>query len=132
MKDNYNKMFNQNRKSDNQNQELNMTASPISVETDNTNGTKIVRVHELPADTNTDNSRETSPETTTPKVKTGIVKNCILVNLREKPTKGSNSVKVLKVGDPLIVDEILTGWVHVHTSDGIEGYIMIDYVKVDQ
>ena len=51
------------------------------------------------------------------------------LNLREKPDLNSNVVLILSFGETLKVDKFKDGWAHVSTKEGIEGYVVQDYIK---
>ena len=61
----------------------------------------------------------------------GIVANCKLLNVREKPDKESNSLCVIKEGDEVQIkmSESSDNWYKVVTVTGIEGYCMKQYMK---
>lgn len=63
---------------------------------------------------------------------TFIVKvNTPRLNLRSAASKESDSLMVLNEGDELLAQEVSgsTVWYKAYTEAGIEGYVMIDFVK---
>ena len=66
--------------------------------------------------------------------KKGVVVNCLKLNVRKAPTKGSEVLYTVNKGEELeiIVDEYAKGWYKVSKSDHKAcGYCMSEYVKVN-
>lgn len=70
---------------------------------------------------------ETEPETVT-----GIVVNCIKLNVREQMNTGSSILCVLPVSSEVkvIANEVHDDWCHVFTASGVEGFCMKQYIKI--
>ena len=64
----------------------------------------------------------------------GIVTNCLKLNIREKPSKGSRIVTVGTCVDELEIDmgDSNDDWYAVCTAAGIEGFCMKKFVAVRQ
>ena len=84
------------------------------------------------------NKPETIIETDTPVVFTeervyGVVFNCEKLNVRNAPSKESEVVsKIDKDTECMIdMDTSTSDWLHVYLADGIEGFCMRDYGKVE-
>jgi hypothetical protein len=124
----YNKYFNRNDRNENRGQRQNN--NPVDEATFQ---------NMQPADTtatvqntNTNNFSGTSPENKPQnEFKNGTVENCPSLNLRKEPDKAAGIIKVLRVHDKLSIEGISNGWAHVHTRDGLEGYVMKEYIKVE-
>lgn len=65
-------------------------------------------------------------------VSTGKVANCNAAYIREKPTKASNHLTIVKEGDELLIERISnTNWYKATTQSGVDGYIMKELVSLD-
>ena len=63
---------------------------------------------------------------------TGIVDNCIRLNVREKPSVDAEILTALEVGSEvrLLKDETENGFYKVCTASGLEGYCMCEYIAL--
>lgn len=70
---------------------------------------------------------ETEPETVT-----GIVVNCIKLNVREQMNLASAVLCVLPASSEVkvIANEVHDDWCHVFTASGIDGFCMKQYIKI--
>lgn len=61
---------------------------------------------------------------------TGIVDNCIRLNVREKPSVDAEILTALEAGSEvrLLKDEMENGFYKVCTASGLEGYCMCEYI----
>lgn len=61
---------------------------------------------------------------------TGVVDNCIRLNVREKPSIDAEILTALEAGSEvrLLKDEIENGFYKICTASGLEGYCMCGYV----
>lgn len=66
-----------------------------------------------------------------PKKFAGIVEvyGCGRLYVRERPSRKSEQVAVVVVGDILEVEKFLPEWVKVVLPDGVKGYVVRDFVK---
>ena len=69
---------------------------------------------------------------TQPETVTGIVVNCIKLNVREQMNTGSSILCVLPVSSEVkvIANEVHDDWCHVFTASGVEGFCMKQYIKI--
>lgn len=60
----------------------------------------------------------------------GIVDNCIRLNVREKPSIDAEILTALEAGSEvrLLKDEMENGFYKVCTASGLEGYCMCEYI----
>lgn len=65
---------------------------------------------------------------------TGIVTNCLKLNIRENPNTDSKVVCEVSMLDELVIDEEASTdeWFKVYTEMGVEGFCMKKYVAVKQ
>ncbi len=65
---------------------------------------------------------------------TGIVTNCLRLNIREKPSKTAKAICVVDAFCELLIDpnESVDGWFKVYTEAGCEGYCMKEFVAVKE
>ena len=63
---------------------------------------------------------------------TGIVDNCIRLNVREKPSIDAEILTALEAGSEvrLLKDEIENGFYKICTASGLEGYCMCEYIVI--
>ena len=61
---------------------------------------------------------------------TGVVDNCIRLNVREKPSVDAEILTALEAGSEvrLLKDEMENGFYKVCTASGLEGYCMCEYI----
>lgn len=61
---------------------------------------------------------------------TGVVDNCIRLNVREKPSIDAETLTALEAGSEvrLLKDEIENGFYKICTASGLEGYCMREYI----
>ena len=61
---------------------------------------------------------------------TGVVNNCLRLNVREKPSVDAEILTALEAGSEvrLLKDEIENGFYKICTASGLEGYCMCEYV----
>ena len=67
-----------------------------------------------------------------PTIKTGIVSNCIKLNVRKEPTPLSTPVAVIDAGTEVEVnmDESTVAFFKVVTANGVEGFCMNKYITI--
>lgn len=67
-----------------------------------------------------------------PTIKTGIVSNCIKLNVRKEPTPLSTPVAVIDAGTEVEVnmDESTVTFFKVVTANGVEGFCMNKYITI--
>lgn len=67
-----------------------------------------------------------------PTTVTGVVVDCLKLNVRSKPDSNSEIVQVLAVNTKVTVDTTLTTdeWYYIHTSDGVKGYCLKTNIRV--
>lgn len=65
---------------------------------------------------------------------TGVVTNCLKLNIRENPNTDSKVVCEVTMLDELMIDEEASTdeWFKVYTEMGVEGFCMKKYVAVKQ
>lgn len=65
---------------------------------------------------------------------TGVVTNCLKLNIRENPNTDSKVVCEVTMLDELVIDEEASTdeWFKVYTEMGVEGFCMKKYVAVKQ
>lgn len=56
--------------------------------------------------------------------------NCNQVYLREYADKNSTPLKILDLGEEILLEKEEDSWCKVFTSEGIEGFIMKDFVEI--
>ena len=63
---------------------------------------------------------------------TGIVDNCIRLNVREKPSIDAEILTALEAGSEvrLMKDEIENGFYKICTASGLDGYCMREYIVI--
>lgn len=63
---------------------------------------------------------------------TGIVDNCIRLNVRENPSVDAEILTALEAGSEvrLLKDEIENGFYKICTASGLEGYCMCEYIVI--
>ena len=61
---------------------------------------------------------------------TGVVDNCLRLNVREKPSIDAEILTALEAGSEvrLLKDEIENGFYKVCTASGLDGYCMCEYI----
>lgn len=61
---------------------------------------------------------------------TGVVDNCIRLNVREKPSIDAEILTALEAGAEvrLLKDEIENGFYKICTASGLDGYCMCEYI----
>ena len=61
---------------------------------------------------------------------TGVVDNCIRLNVREKPSVDAEILTALEVGSEvrILKDETENGFYKVCTASGLDGYCMCEYI----
>lgn len=61
---------------------------------------------------------------------TGVVDNCIRLNVREKPSIDAEILTALEAGSEvrLLKDEIDNGFYKICTASGLDGYCMCEYI----
>ena len=124
MSKNYNKFFGQNNRGERQN------TNPVD-EVSTLNQTSVINPDQADKPTNNDSFNETSPENQNLNVnQKGVVANCSKLNLREKPNLNAGVITILNLDTELLIMEIVDGWVNVCTPEGLEGYVMEEYIKI--
>lgn len=65
---------------------------------------------------------------------TGVVTDCLKLNVREKPDKDAEVVTIVNCLDKLNVylDESTDDWYAVRTASGIDGFCMKKYISIIQ
>lgn len=73
-------------------------------------------------------------EETTAAPVTGVVTNCLKLNVRENPNTDSKVVCEVSMLDELMIDEEASTdeWFKVYTEMGVEGFCMKKYISVKQ
>lgn len=63
---------------------------------------------------------------------TGVVVNCMNLNVRKDPTQASRSLGIISSDAVVKVcdDESVSGFYKVKTGDGISGYCMSEFIKL--
>ena len=74
---------------------------------------------------------ETVETVTLPKRVTGVVVNCVRLNVRENVTVDSDIVCVLNAGSEveIDIDKSPENWFYVYSAIGAEGYCMRQYIE---
>lgn len=67
----------------------------------------------------------------------GTVYNAPKVYMRERPDKDANHVSILDKGEEVMIDgteedAFGNGWYHLVTASGKEGYMMSEFVKIEE
>lgn len=64
---------------------------------------------------------------------TGVVANCVKLNVRSKPAINGDVITVLNAGDMVTidVDESTKEWFKIRTVDGVKGYCMRKFVSAN-
>ena len=85
------------------------------------------------------NSNEEMTETSEkvleePTTVTGLVTNCVRLNIRRKTNINSEIVGGVKAGDKLTINlnQSTEDWLSVTTEDGVKGFCMKQYVNIEQ
>ena len=67
-----------------------------------------------------------------PEPVTGVVDNCIRLNVREKPSIDAEILTALEAGSEvrLMKDEMENGFYKICTASGLEGYCMCKYIMI--
>ena len=67
-----------------------------------------------------------------PEPVTGVVDNCIRLNVREKPSVDAEILTALEAGSEVLLleDETENGFYKVCTASGLEGYCMCEYIVI--
>lgn len=75
---------------------------------------------------------DTVTEVVEPAVVTGFVTECAKLNIRKKPSLGSDVVCIVPINTKLIIDEKSSkgDWYKITTDDGKYGYCMKKYVNI--
>ena len=60
---------------------------------------------------------------------TGVVVNCMNLNIRKDPTQTSRSLGIIG-SDTVCDDKSVSGFYKVKTGDGISGYCMSEFIKL--
>lgn len=92
--------------------------------------TEEVMVENVVEETVTENMEEVVEEKVTI---TGVVSNCVQLNVRKKPDKKSDVVCVLNQNEKVTVaegEDRVDGWLEVTTKDGKKGFCMKEYIKI--
>ena len=78
-----------------------------------------------------DNKPTESPETVdNNKIIKAEVVNCDLLNVRSKPSKGSEVLTIINKGDNItIIESSGNYWTYVELSDNTCGYVMSEYIQ---
>ena len=84
-----------------------------------------------PSEMETSNSQAVSDKQTTPYT-TGVVSNCIRLNIRKEPRSDAEVVTVVAISDELHVylDSSTEDWYCVCTATGIDGFCMKTFVEL--
>lgn len=64
---------------------------------------------------------------------TGVVSNCVQLNVRKKPDKNSAVVCVLNQNEKVTIaegEDGVDGWLEITTKDGKKGFCMKEYIKI--
>ena len=63
---------------------------------------------------------------------TGVVVNCMNLNIRKDPTQTSRSLGIIGSGIVVTIcdDKSISGFYKVKTGDGISGYCMSEFIKL--
>lgn len=79
----------------------------------------------------TETSEEVLEEPTTV---TGLVMNCVRLNIRRKTNINSEIVGGVKAGDKLAINlnQSTEDWLSVTTEDGVKGFCMKQYVNIER
>lgn len=74
---------------------------------------------------------ETVDTVTLPATVTGVVVNCIKLNVRAEPNRDSDIVCVLDAKSEIIIDvnKSVDGWFYVSTAGNVNGYCMRKYIN---
>jgi hypothetical protein len=54
------------------------------------------------------------------------------VNMREEATKNSKVLCILDPGTNVVVESVDGDWVHIYIPQGIDGYVMKEYIIISQ
>lgn len=67
-----------------------------------------------------------------PEPVTGVVGNCIRLNVRKKPSIDAEILTALEAGSEVLLleDEMENGFYKVCTASGLEGYCMCEYIVI--
>ena len=76
---------------------------------------------------------ETVTETKSGAVTTGVVANCVKLNVRSKPDAAADVKTILTAGDKVSidVDKSTKEWFKIRTVDGVKGYCMRKFVNAN-
>ena len=63
---------------------------------------------------------------------TGVVDNCLRLNIREKPSIDAEILTALEAGSEvrLLKDEMENGFYKICTASGLDGYCMCEYIAL--
>ena len=76
---------------------------------------------------------ETTTESNTAAVATGVVAKCAKLNVRSKPSTDGDVVTVINAGDKVSidVDKSTDEWLKIRTADGVKGFCMKKFVNAN-
>jgi SH3-like domain-containing protein len=76
---------------------------------------------------------ESTTETNSGAVATGVVANCAKLNVRSKPSTDADVVTVINAGDEIKidVDKSTDKWFKIRTIDGVKGFCMRKFVNAN-
>lgn len=66
-------------------------------------------------------------------VVTGVIANCVKLNVRSNPSTNGDVITILNVGDKISidVDKSTKDWFKIRTVDGVKGYCMRKFVNAN-